>query len=187
MAEGSDGDAAKPAEVSESVRFVFAMLLIAVFALAATGAFAFFRPAYGVFIYGAALLVCLALSALGLVPTDSDNTTEGQITGAAITGACLFYIVLAFGPFCYYWNVRFGGFAGHAQNYWGWTRFGISWVLDNGLANMGQIFGWNISDIQTVGFGARVITWSYNIALDFIVIASFFRYVPRLLRRQQSS
>ncbi|HEV2239334.1 MAG TPA: hypothetical protein VGR57_21945 [Ktedonobacterales bacterium] len=187
MAVRSDGDGAKPAESSESGGFIVTFLIIAVFAVAATAALAFFFPTNGVYFYGAALLLCLALSALGLIPTESDNTTEGQITGAGVTGACLIYIALAFGPFCLYWNVRFGGFAGHAENYWGWTRFGLSWILDNGLANMGQIFGWNISDIQAIGFGARAITWCYNIALDFIVVASFFRYAPRLLRRRQAS
>jgi tetratricopeptide (TPR) repeat protein len=88
---------------------------------------------------------------------------------------CVIGFVVTFSEFFRFWNVQFGGFQADGLNYWDWLRFGISWVLDNGLANFDQIFGVSVSDTHPTNLMTKSLVWGFNVMLEVIVIASVIR------------
>jgi hypothetical protein len=62
----------------------------------------------------------------------------------------------------------------------------VSWVLDNGLANAGQIWGWNVSDIHPITDTTRALVWGDNVILVFLALAAITQSVQILAesRRQ---
>lgn len=163
------------------------VVLIPGIALAATQVLASIFPTYGTIIYGVPILMSLVIMGRYFFGFSGYSAAGLNEHGVAINLSwCLSYAVLGFGQLCRYWNLHFGGFVGHDATYWQWAPYGVSWVLDNGLANLGQIFGWNITDIQPVSFAARTITWIYNVGLDLFAVAVFLRYAPALVGRRRS-
>lgn len=88
--------------------------------------------------------------------------------------------VVAAGEAMKAWNLAFGGFASHDGSDWNWIAYAFSWVADSGLAGFGQIFGWQVSDVQPITSAARTFVWIYNLLLDFVVIAGLVRVVSRV-------
>lgn len=85
-------------------------------------------------------------------------------------------VVIGFGQLFRSWQYQFGGFSAPAHaGYWEWAQYSLSWVLDNVLANAGQIFGWDVSPIHPVAPGAQTLVLVYNIMLELLVLAVVIR------------
>jgi hypothetical protein len=133
------------------------------------------------------LLAALARVGYQLADTSDERTLESIIDEAQpsnapvaliatnITLSIVVVFVVCFSEFCRYWSFQFGGFETHGSGYWYWIMFGISWLLDNVLANFSQIFGFRFTDISPNNITTEGMLWGYNIALEFIVIAAIFR------------
>jgi hypothetical protein len=96
-----------------------------------------------------------------------------------VEGALAFLLVFIFvwGQFLRHWSLQFGGFSPNGGDDLAWTLYTISWMLDNGLGNVGQIFGWSISSIHPVNDTARTLVWVYNLLLEFLAIAAVVKVV----------
>lgn len=131
-------------------------------------AFSLFGSIGALVAYGIALMWALIIT-----PAYSVREIKGEteLQYALIPALNVVVFVFDFSEFARYWAIQFGGFAAHSRDYWYWLRYGFSWLLDNGLANFGQIFGWNISDIHPITPVTRLLVWGYNISLEVLVVA----------------
>jgi hypothetical protein len=88
-----------------------------------------------------------------------------------ILAGFLAVFVVGSGEFLRYWSLSFGDFApARETGYWSWALYGVSWVADNGLANIGQIWGWNISDIHPTTDTGRYLVSGYNVILELVAL-----------------
>jgi hypothetical protein len=94
--------------------------------------------------------------------------------------AYLLVFIFVSGQFLRHWSLLFGGFSLQGGDYLTWTLYAVSWLLDNGLGNFGQIYGWDISTIHPVNDMARSVIWIYNIALEFLAVAAVVKLVVTL-------
>jgi hypothetical protein len=113
------------------------------------------------------------------VPTRAPNFNWGANMGVVV-GFFLLFVLLS-GQFLRHWSTQFGGFSPNGGDYLPWTLYAVSWLLDNGLANFGQIFGWDISPIHPVNDTARSLVWAYNIALEFFAVATLVQAVRMVM------
>jgi hypothetical protein len=141
--------------------------------------------AAAVFIYAVPMLVSLWV--MFWLAFDRAAGESNIMGGAQLGGWLLLYFVFGFGQLCRYFNLSYGGFSVHTSGYWTWSLYGVSWILDNFTANLGQIFGWNVTDIGATSFAARTLTWAFNICVDLFAVAAFLRYAPVLVGRWRRS
>jgi hypothetical protein len=87
----------------------------------------------------------------------------------------LIVFLVASTEFMRFWAIGYGGFTGHDTSWFGWFFFALSWVLDNSLANAGQIFGRNITDLHAVSSGAQWVTFAFNVLLEVFFFSAIVR------------
>ena len=89
--------------------FVSLVFLLAIpgLLLVATEVAASFLPAFGIYIYGVLPLIAVLWSVIRLVLGASD--LKDKTIDAIFAGWPVLYLVPAFGLFCRYWNMAYGG------------------------------------------------------------------------------
>jgi hypothetical protein len=93
------------------------------------------------------------------------------LANMGILAGVLAMLVVGSGEFLRYWSLSFGDFApARETGYWSWALYGVSWVADNGLANIGQIWGWNVSDIHPTTDTGRYLVSGYNVILEVVAL-----------------
>jgi hypothetical protein len=131
-------------------------------------------------VYGFLLLFVMVVF-LGLPSLVKSSQNQGSISVWTMSLAFpLFYLsvfIILSGEFMRQWSLQFGGFSSQGGDYVDWASYSISWLLDNGLGNFGQIFGWDITTIQPINDTARSVVWSYNLVLEFLAITAVVKTV----------
>jgi hypothetical protein len=152
----------------------------------------------GLFIYGPLLAISCGIVAYSVfVPKDAPPTSRSHARDdrpswevwievpITILPPIVIFVVGA-GEFLRYWSLAYGGFSPAAvTDYWSWSLYGLSWVLENGLANVGPIWGWSVSDIQPVTETTRTLVWGYNLLLEFLTMAAVARILHPLVNRRR--
>ena len=98
----------------------------------------------------------------------------------AMTVGAFGWFIVSYSEFLRYWYLQYGGFVAHSDGYLYWLSYGVSWLLDNGLANFGQIYGLNISDVQATNLTTQTLVWIYNVILEVFAVAAVLRGVQGL-------
>jgi hypothetical protein len=136
---------------------------------------------YGLLLLGLLLaFLILPSQARGVLGFESIGTATITLAGY-IVGFLLMFTFLS-GQFLRHWSLQLGGFSPVGGDFLLWTLYALSWLLDNGLGNFGQIFGWDISSIQPINDTSKALVWVYNRALEFLAVASVVRVV-RVVRQ----
>jgi hypothetical protein len=148
-------------------------------------------PRSGLPLYACLIVLALILvlrsrwQAVESIPVESPAQRQvwsTLITGRIVAPASVAFVICC-GEFFRAWQNQFGGFAVPAgSGYWDWVRYSLSWVLDNTLANVGQIFGWTVTPIHPVSLAAQVLVFGYNLILEFFLLALFIRFVRTILQ-----
>jgi hypothetical protein len=100
------------------------------------------------------------------------------LSGTSLSLGYFIVFVVGSGEVLRYCSLVYGGFTSAAETgYWSGVLYGMSWVVDNGLANAGQIWDWSVSDIQPITGTTGTLVWGYNIVLAFFAIAAITRAV----------
>jgi hypothetical protein len=120
---------------------------------------------------------------------DTPIDTDLYRLGSYLAGLVTYFLVFIFisGLFLRAWSLQFGGFSPHGGDELAWTQYAVSWLLDNGLGNFGQIFGWDISPIHPINDTARSVVWIYNLGLEFLAVAAVVRAVGRVAQTRRQS
>jgi hypothetical protein len=155
---------------------VFGWGAIGFFALAEASA-AVWRPLtivfYVLFLLGAVAFIFLAKYLVSNIEELFPGAEEQlSLEYLALSCGALLALVVGFSQLCKHLSFYFGGFSPTTDNFWDWTRFGVSWLTDNVLANLSQIFQWHISDIQAVSVWSEVLVWVFNVVLDVLAIVT---------------
>jgi hypothetical protein len=161
------------------VGLVFCCLAVGFSYLVAEGA-GLLWPPLALVVYG---LVLAGMTSVYLrFPTLARAVVSSGVGFAVFSslGIALEYLLVFMfisGQFLRHWSLQFGGFAPQGGDYLAWTLYAVSWLLDNGLGNFGQIFGWDISIIHPINDTTKSLVWIYNVALEFLAIATVVRAV----------
>jgi hypothetical protein len=143
-------------------------------------------PIYGTFVAMTPLFFLLgrvpAPIALAVVREQDANSRSfiWSFTYVQVSGFLL--LVVGASEFLRYWNLQFGGFSGQSSDYWSWLWYGTSWVLDNGLANFSQIYGWQVSDIRPTTMTTQTLVWIYNILVEVFAVTAIVRAAQAMRR-----
>ena len=89
--------------------------------------------------------------------------------------------VVGFSQLLRYWYLSYGGFYASGTDYFYWVRYGLSWILDNGLANCDQIYNWHITDAYPTNFVTRALVWAFNILLETLVIGALMQTIQLVM------
>ena len=168
--------------------------ILGVFFFALAETLGYFWPPFALLIYGIALLLLLfsflfVLRVANFADRSSlaNRINELRILSVANTVGYLLTFIFLSGQFLRHWSLQFGGFSPGSGGTLAWTAYAISWMLDNGLGNFGQIFGWNISSIHPTNDTARTLLWVYNLLLEFLAIAAVVKVVGVLATYRRES
>lgn len=92
------------------------------------------------------------------------------VLGVSVVTTGLF--AFGFGPFLRLWSAHYGGFVAHGATYLDWAKYSFSWLVDDLLANITQIYGLGVSTIRPVTDTARGLVLGYNVVLETFVVVT---------------